>query len=261
MAKRQRSHMVCKRQKRHQAFDQRRRTCCSQGSGAGSTDGCPVSKHCPENWRSHMMQNPFVQCSHQGICVCLMYQKWRHYTLFWKPRALVPLSGWWRHSHLDVCSTFCFFLSSFKKYAEAGNKAKVSRVLFFCAKWQQSCVMWDLFDTWWTQTWDNAFNEFIILSSEDTRTSSGNQLAWLKRCSISLFLVWPSKFTWNFYNGPFISTDDTRIISPYFLQDLADVYRREEPEGDERNVDRISGLGSSRWQYWLVYKGTRSANH
>uniref|UniRef100_A0A3B4ANU9 Multiple myeloma tumor-associated protein 2-like N-terminal domain-containing protein n=1 Tax=Periophthalmus magnuspinnatus TaxID=409849 RepID=A0A3B4ANU9_9GOBI len=29
-------------------------------------------------------------------------------------------------------------------------------------------------------------------------------------------------------------------------EDLAEVYRREEPEGDERNVDRISGLGSSR---------------
>ncbi|KAK7945495.1 hypothetical protein WMY93_001223 [Mugilogobius chulae] len=28
-------------------------------------------------------------------------------------------------------------------------------------------------------------------------------------------------------------------------EDLAEVYRREEPEGDERNVDRISGLGSS----------------
>lgn len=28
-------------------------------------------------------------------------------------------------------------------------------------------------------------------------------------------------------------------------EDLADVYRREEPDGDERNVDRISGLGSS----------------
>ncbi|XP_072297839.1 multiple myeloma tumor-associated protein 2 [Eucyclogobius newberryi] len=28
-------------------------------------------------------------------------------------------------------------------------------------------------------------------------------------------------------------------------EDLAEVYRREEPEGDERNVDRVSGLGSS----------------
>ncbi|CAL1579461.1 unnamed protein product [Knipowitschia caucasica] len=28
-------------------------------------------------------------------------------------------------------------------------------------------------------------------------------------------------------------------------EDLAEVYRREEPEGEERNVDRVSGLGSS----------------
>lgn len=29
-------------------------------------------------------------------------------------------------------------------------------------------------------------------------------------------------------------------------QDLVDVCRREEADGEERNVDRISGLGSSR---------------
>lgn len=28
-------------------------------------------------------------------------------------------------------------------------------------------------------------------------------------------------------------------------EDLADIYRREEPDGDEKNVDRISGLGSA----------------
>lgn len=32
---------------------------------------------------------------------------------------------------------------------------------------------------------------------------------------------------------------------PNVMQDLVDVYRREEPDGEERNVDRVSGLGSS----------------
>lgn len=31
------------------------------------------------------------------------------------------------------------------------------------------------------------------------------------------------------------------------MQDLVDVYRREEADGEERNVDRVSGLGSSGW--------------
>lgn len=39
---------------------------------------------------------------------------------------------------------------------------------------------------------------------------------------------------------------ESEFSPPYFIQDLAEVYRREEPEGDERNVDRVSGLGSSR---------------
>lgn len=34
---------------------------------------------------------------------------------------------------------------------------------------------------------------------------------------------------------------------PNVVQDLVDVYRREEADGEERNVDRISGLGSSGW--------------
>lgn len=29
------------------------------------------------------------------------------------------------------------------------------------------------------------------------------------------------------------------------MQDLVDVYRREEADDEERNVDRVSGLGSS----------------
>lgn len=32
---------------------------------------------------------------------------------------------------------------------------------------------------------------------------------------------------------------------PNVMQDLVDVYRREEADGEERNVDRVSGLGSS----------------
>jgi len=38
-------------------------------------------------------------------------------------------------------------------------------------------------------------------------------------------------------------------------QDLVDVYRREEVDGEERDVDRVSGLGSSRWKRivnWIV---------
>lgn len=36
------------------------------------------------------------------------------------------------------------------------------------------------------------------------------------------------------------------------LQDLVDVYRREEADGEERNVDRISGLGSSGWGFLFL---------
>lgn len=182
------------------------------------------------------MQNPFGQCCHQRICVCLTFLKWRHYRQFLKltpcdvtkgpcttvrlvtahwARCLIhppkPLTNW-----MLEASFLGFFLRNNELF-EASSLYSMTTIFFR--------LTLDLFDTRSTQRWANILsNEFIMLSSEDTRTSSGNQLAWLKRCCISLLWsgfessrkIYKTAFfyqcKWNSKNFPIFSTGPCRRL-------------------------------------------------